>query len=386
MRPDPPRSHPDTPLRPPCFEALEARQLFAVDLGGSLIAHWTFEDTDATPAQFADVSPGGSDQPATRQGDAVLVEQDPRNQTLQLDGSGDYLAVANSADINLGIHTNRSVAFWFRVDDASLSSRKQIIYEEGGTTRGLVVYVYADQLYVGGWNTPGSESGWAGTWLNTAGVESGRWHHVALTLDGQATTTPTALSGYLDGQRFAQGVGSQLWSRSGSITLGNHSDGTRFHDGNVSSFTAGFAGQLDDGRLYNRTLQPADVVLLARGPAEALARLATAPPRLAVHDIPYTLAPDSGIDTPAVSPPQRLNAEQTPDFPGLALEPAPGPATPNSNTPLSLPDFDTSELWAAVSQPLHLWPELSVWLTDQAAEDRQPSEVVEVNPDAAAVR
>lgn len=383
MRSALPHSHPDPPACAPCFEVLEARQLFAVDLGGSLIAHWTFEDAQAA-AQFADGSPNGSDQPATRQGDAVLVKQNQSNQVLQLDGSGDYLSVANSADINLGIHTNRSVAFWFRVDDASLSSRKQIIYEEGGTTRGLVIYLFDDQLYVGGWNDQSSESNWAGTWLNTAGVESGRWHHVALTLDGQATTTPTALSGYLDGQRFAQGVGSQLWSRSGSITIGDHSDGTRFHDGDVSTLTAGFAGQLDDGRLYNRTLQPADVALLARGPAEALARLATAPPRLAVHEIQYTLAPASGIDTQTISPPQRLNAEQAPDFPGLALQPV--PATPNHDTPMSLPDFDASKLWAAISQPLHLWPELSVWLTDQASVDGQPLEVVEVDPDAVPVR
>ncbi len=64
-----PASYPPAPR----FETLEARQLFAVDLDGSLIAHWTFEDADPAAAQFADVSPGGSDQPATRRGDAVGV-------------------------------------------------------------------------------------------------------------------------------------------------------------------------------------------------------------------------------------------------------------------------------------------------------------------------
>ncbi|MEO0514536.1 MAG: LamG domain-containing protein [Planctomycetota bacterium] len=289
--------------------------------------------------------------------------------------------------MNLGVHAQRSVAFWFRVDDASLTSRKQVVYEEGGTTRGLVVYVFDNQLYVGGWNTPSSESNWAGTWLNTTGIESGRWHHAALTLDGQATTTPTALSGYLDGQRFAQGVGSQLWSRSGSITIGDHSDGTRFHDGNVGTLVAGFAGQLDDGRIYNRVLQANEIKLLARGPAETIARVAAAPPRLAVHEMRYTLAPTAGIDTAPPPPPSRLNAEQTPDFPGLAFTPMPSALIERgATTATELPDAEMIDLGDAMSPPMALWHQISAWLGELSDAPPQPQEVADVDPDAESMR
>ncbi|MEM1447020.1 MAG: LamG domain-containing protein [Planctomycetota bacterium] len=383
MRPELPRDQPAP--APPCFETLEARQLFAVDLGGSLIAHWTFEDNSATPASFADVSPDGSDHPATLQGDAQSVPQNQSNRVLQLDGSGDYLSVANDAEINLSIHTQRSIAFWFRVDDASLNIRKQVIYEEGGTTRGLIIYVYDDQLYVGGWNRDGSQSGWAGTWLNTAGIQSGRWHHVTLTLDGQATTTPDALSGYLDGQRFAQGEGSQLWTRSGSITVGNHSDGTRFHDGDVGTLTAGFAGQLDDGRLYNRALTPADVLLLARGPAVSLSRQAVPPEALAIHETQYVLIPEAAIDPAQVSPPERINAEQTPDFPGRAWS---GSSTvvPDQVTGLATPEIEAAALWASLSSSLGFWPGLSDWVAEQLNAGENIPEVADVDPDAGPLR
>ncbi|MBI3312907.1 MAG: hypothetical protein HYZ83_01540 [Candidatus Omnitrophica bacterium] len=71
---------------------------------------------------------------------------------LEFDGVDDLKALDNSTDINLGIHTERTLAIWFRVEDASINTRKQVIYEEGGAGRGLNIYVYDGKLYVGGWN------------------------------------------------------------------------------------------------------------------------------------------------------------------------------------------------------------------------------------------
>lgn len=135
-------------------------------------------------------------------------------------------------------------------------SKKLQLYEEGGGTRGLNIYLDAGQLYVGGWNT--SESGWLGTYLATDTITSNTWHHVALVLDGATTVQPDSLIAYLDGQEFARGEGSQLWSHGDAIGLGNINSATRFHDG-VSNTSNGFAGNLDELQIYNRALDNIEV-------------------------------------------------------------------------------------------------------------------------------
>ena len=62
-------------------------------------------------------------------------------------------------------HAQRTISLWFRADDVSINSRNQVLYEEGGTTRGLNIYLKNGSLYVGGWNS--SESGWSGTFLSS---------------------------------------------------------------------------------------------------------------------------------------------------------------------------------------------------------------------------
>lgn len=368
-----------TPNHPPRFEALEPRRLFAVDLGGSLVAHWTFEDASGA-AVYADVSPDAPDHPATPAGDAALTAQNNANRVLQLDGSGDRFTAPNSSAINLDIQGQRTVAFWFQVDDVDENTRKQMIFEEGGTSRGLNLYVFDGQIYVGGWNLPGGESNWSGTWLGTAGVQSGRWHHVALTLDGGATTEADALRGYLDGREFGRGVGSQLWPHAGSITVGDHTDGTIFHDGvDGASNTNAFAGQLDDGRVYNRTLNAAEVFTLARGPAAAQTNPSAAAPTLATPDLEYTLAPAAQLEVGVQPPPENLNAEQTPDYPARAIIPPtpksaeadPAPASTESNA------ADWDDAW----YPAEMWDELAAFFDDESQQEPTPQDQATVEVD-----
>ncbi len=124
-----------------------------------LVAHWTFDERTGTVA--GDWSPFGQDNPGTLVGDTTWSPDG----TVVFDGIGDAVTVADSPDINLGTHAQRTISLWFRADDVSISTQKQVLFEEGGTTRGLNVYLSGGSLYVGGWNI--SESGWTGTFLNT---------------------------------------------------------------------------------------------------------------------------------------------------------------------------------------------------------------------------
>ncbi len=174
------------------------------------------------------------------------------NFALSFDGSNDYVKINNSSDINTGSHhTQKTIETWFKVNDKSITNRKQTIYEQGGTVRGLNIYIHGGKLYVGGWNEPGGESNWQGTWLSTSNIQSGIWHHVALTLNGGNSKTNNAFKGYLDGQEFGYGQGSKLWNHPGDISIGRNKD-TKFHSGDYNSYRY-FGGYIDEMRLWNIT-------------------------------------------------------------------------------------------------------------------------------------
>ncbi len=225
-----------------------------------LVAWWNLNDGSGPRA--ADIAPAGSDDSGTLRGD-TLWNAYGADGAVSLDGNGDWVEVPSTTDVNNRVTGARTVSGWFYVTDKTVSSRNQVIFEEGGDQRGLNIYIHNGRLYVGGWNMPTTESGWAGTFLSTDQIQSGRWHHVALVLSGGATVTANALRGYLDGVEFGSGVGSQLWAHSDPTGIGQGSAFVRFQSG-LSSGGHAFAGMLDDLRVYNRVLNAADVAELAR--------------------------------------------------------------------------------------------------------------------------
>ena len=251
------------------------------------VAHWSFDAGSGTLA--ADTSTAGGDNSAPIRGGATWTDYGLGG-ALRFDGVDDYVDVADTIDINLGTYTERTVSAWFYVDDAALTDRKQVIYEEGGTYRGLNIYIDSGQLYVGGWNIPERESGWSGTFLSTNEITSGQWYHVALVLNGGPTVSDGALTGYLDGVAFGSGAGSQLWSHSGDIGIGR-TDGlaegldhlTKFHDGDASDADDAFAGMLDEIRAHNRALSSEEIANLAA--EDLIAPPSSASPLSAAADV-----------------------------------------------------------------------------------------------------
>jgi endoglucanase len=198
---------------------------------------------------------------------------------VRFEGGNSAVQITDSADINLGIHSQRTISLWFKADNAALLGRKQVLYEEGGATRGLNIYLDQGRLYAGGWNAIAQETNWQGTWLSTRAVTSGEWHHVALVLDGGPTLQQNVLTAYLDGQQFGQGAGSQLWEHGADIGLGNVKDGTAFAIPGQKGFEAvrgdgdyGFLGTIDDVSVYNYALSGSAIHTLATAPSADLSR------------------------------------------------------------------------------------------------------------------
>lgn len=230
-------------------------------LQDSLVAHWRFDQSsNGTVADSA--TTGVSQEAATLTGGATLSVDGFNGLAVTLDGVDDQVLVGDSADINLNSSTldERTLSLAFQFDETNDLAGRQILYEEGAGSNGIVVYLENQTLYAGAYN---QSTGWAGDYAtqDISSLSVDQWLHVALVLDG----TGQQMTAYLDGQSFASGsvYGEGISGHSGDISIGGPSlDGGTpstniFHDG-VQTGTY-FQGSIDDVRVYNRTLSDAEV-------------------------------------------------------------------------------------------------------------------------------
>ncbi|MBE9062339.1 PKD domain-containing protein [cf. Phormidesmis sp. LEGE 11477] len=223
----------------------------------SLVAQFSFDEGKGPSTN--DIGSAGTRHRGLLKGDSIWA-RGLEGDGIAFSGNGD-VRVADSRSINLGIHQERTVSVWFKADEISNNSGKQVIYEEGGKLRGLNIYLDKDRLFVGGWNDPRRESGWSGTWLKTDNVSEDTWHHVSLVLDGDSKLKPNSLRGYLDGEQFGVGSASQLWSHTGGVGIGGVAGSSRFHDGRRQG--GGLTGLIDEVSVFNRALNPDQIDTLA---------------------------------------------------------------------------------------------------------------------------
>ena len=221
----------------------------------TVAANWTFNDGSAKDTSKKGLNGNFSGKPKAVDGIA--------GKALQFDGEDDGIKIPDSADINtVGPYTNRTVAALFNCDDVGIDSRKQVIYEEGGRTRGLVIYVYDGKVYVGGWNR--AEYNWNGEWPS-AEVKSKRWYHVGLVIrDAAAKVESKKFEMWLDGKRIAQEKGGQLHAHGDDIGIGFTNQNAVYHDeGGSGTNIDWFAGLIDEVIVYGSAFDEGDFADLA---------------------------------------------------------------------------------------------------------------------------
>ena len=138
-------------------------------VGKQPVAYLSLNDSQGRRAK--DSSSKGRDNAGSLVAGAAWT-QGVKGGAIAFDGKGDAIKIRNSKDINQGTHRERTVSLWFKADKTDTGSKKQVIYEEGGSDQGLNIYLNQGKLYAGGWNRPRQESGWSGTWLSTNEVSA----------------------------------------------------------------------------------------------------------------------------------------------------------------------------------------------------------------------
>ena len=236
-----------------------------------IAAVWTADDGDVKT--LTDVEGQGID------GNIIDCESVPGvlGRALKFNGKSPEVTIPDSNFINTGgPFPKRTIMVLFNCDDVTIDDHKQTLFEEGGRTRGAVLYVFDGAVWVGAWNR--AEYNWDGAWISTP-IQSGRWYYVALVLrDTKGKVEDDKFEMWLDGELVGKEPGGQLHAHSNDNAIGATVENAVFHDEDGSGNGHHFGGIIDEVRIYNASLTKDDMDkiwggLLPVKPADKLATL-----------------------------------------------------------------------------------------------------------------
>jgi len=196
-------------------------------------------------------------------GAGSLLATDASNGAAAFNGTSQGIVVPNHADVNTAAsYTAKTIELWF--DASGNVTDRQVLYEQGGASRGLNVYVVDGKVYVSGWNLSSDDATtpWGGTGASATAVSTdiaaGEKHHVVLVMKGDASGKDGSITGFLDGRAFGQiyGVGT-LFAHSDPNAIGMQNGDSYYHDIGTWSGSGGtlhMTGTIDELGMYNAVL------------------------------------------------------------------------------------------------------------------------------------
>ena len=207
-----------------------------------LIAHWTFDE--GTGLTAAD-SVGSNDGTLTNGPTWACVTG---GNALDFDGTDDYVDAGSGA--NLDNLRDMTVSVWLK-PRAKIDILPRIFEKRAAAAEVKNLYLNTNDTLIFIHKTTGTNV----RRDTTAALPLDVWSHVVLTWDG--TLNASGILFYVDGSLAAMTAGTNgtavlLDDDDGNLYIGNRDNGTRT-----------FNGLIDDFRLYDRALTPAEITALA---------------------------------------------------------------------------------------------------------------------------
>lgn len=172
------------------------------------------------------------------------------NPTVDFTAASTSLTIANNTDFNTATsYTNKGINLAFRTSTADITDR-QVLYEQGGNTRGITVYIRNSNLHVSAWNR--NSDGTGSPWNNATNITTvstsvalDTEYIITLELAGTSGVSGT-LTPYLNGASFGSlsSVGL-LFADTDGIEFGGSDGSTQYDDGTNSS-TNSFEGEISE--------------------------------------------------------------------------------------------------------------------------------------------
>lgn len=163
--------------------------------------------------------------------------------SANFDGTNDRISVPNSPLLNTTNIAERTVELVFNADDVG---GRQVLWEEGGGTNALTIYIDNGRVYFNA-----RDAGDFGPFNISAPIQAGQTYHVSAVF----SESQGQFRGYVDGEQVGTGtVTRSLSSHTGAIGIGWMNNANYFHDGAASGNGFYFNGRISDVAVYNTAL------------------------------------------------------------------------------------------------------------------------------------
>ncbi|TQD34338.1 LamG-like jellyroll fold domain-containing protein [Haloflavibacter putidus] len=178
-------------------------------------------------------------------------------------GGNDYLEIGDSGLLNDGGPFSKRT-FALAITTGGDINTRQVVYEEGGSIRGLNIYIDNGMLYFGGYNlqnSDGSDSPWGYVSASTS-ITTNTNYILVFRFDGNAAKTGT-LSAFVNGVAIgsANNIG-QLYNHNNAV-IGAQVADSYYHDGNNSgSEKFHFTGLISEMAVYAKALNVSERITL----------------------------------------------------------------------------------------------------------------------------
>ncbi|MCP5082216.1 MAG: tandem-95 repeat protein, partial [Alphaproteobacteria bacterium] len=190
-----------------------------------------------------DASQGGAGQQPT-----LTLNGPFGRQGIQFDGVDDVLTVANASEINASTADDKS--FVMTLQSGADIETRQVIYEEGGGTNGLNLYIDGGRIYFGTWNNIGGVTTDDASAFVSAEINPYTDYVATFVFDGGAGT----LTAYVNGIEIgSQPFAAPLLSHTDGIGIGATNGTSVFHDFTNPAGTENFGGIIGEFAYYDET-------------------------------------------------------------------------------------------------------------------------------------
>jgi len=204
-----------------------------------LAAHWSFDNDETDSVGSLNWTLNG--------GATYSTDAQEGSHSLQLDGVDGYAGQASTSILNDAFSTE-TVLMWFKADT---TSGTQVLYDEGGTTRGLSIRIDNGNL-----EAAIRDASTQVTVSTSFSITD--WSHVAITFDNglfklylNGAEQDSIMAGFTIATAHSNAAG--IGARNAQDAFGNSSTGDYF------------GGLIDDVQVYDNALSASDIAALAGG-------------------------------------------------------------------------------------------------------------------------
>lgn len=189
----------------------------------------------------------------------------PAENALQFNGASQFLTVNNHTDLNTGTVDQRNFTVAF--ETGNNITNRQVIYEEGGSVRGMNVYIQNGNIYCGFYNTNNDGDGAQPFVSVNAPITTNTRYSVTWVFDylnyagsaGPNGSLTCYLSGTQIGQTFST---SLLYAHSGALGLGAKYNDSYYHSGASNGNGDYFSGKIMEVMIIESVPTPDQLILI----------------------------------------------------------------------------------------------------------------------------